>query len=47
MKRKNKQYEPKSNANPTLELELEKIKLTDKFRDVKKKKFARPCCKTL
>lgn len=46
IRKKNKIYEPKANANPTLELELERIKLTDKYYKGRTKKFIRPCCKT-
>lgn len=50
VRRKNKQYEPKNNANPIVEVDLEKIQLTDKYNNnatTKKKGFFRPCCKTV
>lgn len=47
-KRKSKQYEPKNTNNPTVEFDMEKIQLTDKYNNdsTLKKKFNRPCCKT-
>ena len=47
-KRKNKLFEPKDNNNPVVEVDLEKIQLTDKYNNAvtKRKKFYRPCCKT-
>ena len=50
VKRKNKQYEPKDHSNPIVEVDLEKIQLTDKYNNhnsTKRKKFFRPCCKTV
>lgn len=46
-RRKSKEYEPNPNSNPTVEFDIEKIQLTDKYRGEMMKKFARPCCKTV
>ena len=48
-KRRNKEFEPKDNNNPIVEVDLEKIKLTDKYNHgtTRRKKFFRPCCKTV
>jgi hypothetical protein len=45
-KKKHREYEPKSTANPIMEFEMEKIQLTDKYNcDLSpKRKFIRPCC---
>jgi len=49
IKRKNNEYEPKNTSNPTVEFDMEKIQLTDKYNSglgSNRKKFTRPCCKT-
>ena len=49
VKRKNNEYEPRNTINPTVEFDMEKIQLTDKYNSSpgsNRKKFTRPCCKT-
>lgn len=48
-RRKNNEYEPKNGSNPTVQFDMQKIQLTDKYRlnqASTRKKFSRPCCKT-
>ncbi len=48
-KRKAKEHEPKNCNNPTVELDMEKIQLTDKYQQrepTPRRRFFRACCKT-